>query len=74
MTPKSFGTRLRRARWAAGLSQCQLATAIKIRQPRISRYEDGATTPTLLIATQLAKALRVSLDKLCGLRPRKAPR
>lgn len=59
-----FGSRLRRIRRAAGITQEQLANMVNIDAGSISRYEKGAITPGLDTAYALAVALDVTLNDL----------
>lgn len=67
MDKKLFKERLRMARKESGLSQAQLADAVKIAQNTVSSYErEGGVVPGVDIATALADELNVSLDWLTG--------
>ena len=59
---------MRRAR---GLTQAQLAEAIRSSQRALSRYETVADHPPTAVLVEIAKALEVSADELLGL---EAPR
>jgi len=63
----SFGQRLSQARKEQDLSQEALGERIDTTGVAIGRYERGEVTPSVEIATRLAKALGVSLDYLVGL-------
>lgn len=67
MNDTQFGNRLRNARKAAGLSQPALGEAAGVSPQSISACELGKQLPTLGVAIDLAKALGVSLDYLCGI-------
>lgn len=67
---EAFGERLRGLREARGLTQEQLATAVKMNATRLSDYESGKIVPRVEKAIALAEELDVSLDELVG---RKAP-
>lgn len=59
--------RVKEARQAAGLSQAEVAKEIGVTQPAYCYIENGEKQPSLPVAKQLAKILRVSLDYLVGL-------
>lgn len=65
-----FSTRLKQAREKAGLTQAQLAQAVKVSTQSISAYEKVGVkgkTPSLDTAAAIARELGVSLDYLSGL-------
>lgn len=60
-----LGERIRRARRHAGLSQTQLAAAIKVRRSAVSNWESVADVhPTMVNLAAIAVACKVSLDWL----------
>jgi ribosome-binding protein aMBF1 (putative translation factor) len=59
-----FGTKLREAREAAGLSQAELAKLVNIPQPRLPALEQGRTDVRLSTIRRFAKALGVQLTDL----------
>lgn len=61
-----FADRVREARKEAGLSQADLAKRVRVHKSEISNYENG-THPAYWNLIELARALNVSLDWLCGL-------
>lgn len=65
-----FAKNLKRIREERGLKQTELATKIKVTSQTISAYEKGGgekgKNPTLEKAIDIADALGVSLDELCG--------
>lgn len=61
-----FGTRLKEARIAAGMSQADVAKAVGVSQPAYFYMENGDKMPSLPVAKQLSKILKVSLDYLVG--------
>jgi transcriptional regulator with XRE-family HTH domain len=63
----SFGQRLSQMRKKQGLSQEALGEKLDTTGVAIGRYERDEVTPSVEIATRLAKALGVSLDYLVGL-------
>ncbi len=62
----AFGARLRELRAAAGLTQAQLADAVKppMQPAAIARYEAGDRGPTLVVVYRLAAALGLSPREL----------
>ena len=65
-TIMAFGTRLLELRKQRGFSQAELADLLTTRAPVIGRYERGEATPSVEVASRLAKILGVSLDYLVG--------
>ena len=63
---RHFGTRLREARVAAGLSQSELEELSGIPKARLSRYENGHVEPSIQTLARLSKALNVSEASLLG--------
>src|SRR5215216_1074104 len=61
-----FGTRVRAARQRQGLTLDGLATAAGISLATLSNLERGEHSPSLTAATNVARALRVSLAELLG--------
>jgi transcriptional regulator with XRE-family HTH domain len=61
---ETVGARLRAARYAADLSQTQLAERSGIPKPTISRYENDHVLPSLPTLARLAKALDVPVAEL----------
>ena len=64
--PKEFGRRLRAAREARGLTQRDVAERAELADKYVSRIEIGAATPSVLVASRLARAVGVSVDALVG--------
>ena len=58
MDAKKLGKRIRLARVEADLTQTELANKIHAKQKSISRYETGASVPTLETLTKIAGALK----------------
>jgi transcriptional regulator with XRE-family HTH domain len=58
MDTKKLGKKIKISRVELDLNQTQLAQRIKARQKNISRYETGATTPSLETLVKIAKALK----------------
>lgn len=69
-----FGVRLIALRQARGMTQIQLAAAIKSTQRAVSYYETGGGYPTPQALIALAKALDVTSDELLGIKPVKKER
>lgn len=63
---KVLGMRLAAARSAKGLSQRKLGALIGISGPAIAGIETGPYWPSVDTLVDLADALDVSLDWLCG--------
>ena len=61
-----FGSRLRKARMAAGLTQLDVARAVGVTLTTYKRYEQGGSIPNIEIATNIAGALNVSIKYLAG--------
>lgn len=58
MDTKKLGKKIRLARVEADLTQTQLAQKIKAKQKSISRYETGASLPTLETLVKIAEILK----------------
>ena len=69
-----FGTRLRAAREAAGLTIKQLAARCYIGHGMIYRYERGAACPSLYLLRDIAVILGASVDWLIGLTDEGGPK
>ncbi len=65
-------SRIREARLARGLSQSELAERVRVSQPTIAHWEQGAHAPRQMAMSRLAEALGVSAAWLTG-DPRSAP-
>lgn len=63
---KQFGERLRAIRKAKGMTQVQLAKAIRSTQRAISHYETEPAYPPAPVVADIAKALKVTTDELLG--------
>lgn len=61
---KDFGENLKRIRKSLQMSQEYLGEKCGISGPAVSKYESGATKPSLEVAIQLSQILNVSLDTL----------
>jgi transcriptional regulator with XRE-family HTH domain len=62
----SFGDRLYEVRKNKKISQADLAKKIGVHGAVIGRYERNEVKPSIEIASQIAKALDISLDYLVG--------
>lgn len=58
--------RIREARLARGLSQAELAERVRVSQPTIAHWEQGAHAPRHLAMARLAEALGVTPEWLTG--------
>ena len=58
MDTKKLGKKIKLARVEADLTQTQLAQKVKAKQKSISRYETGASLPSLEKLVKIAKALK----------------
>lgn len=63
---KRFGSRLKAARRAAGITQDQLAGSIEFSPISLSKLETGTSTPSFEVFVALALALDVRPDFLAG--------
>lgn len=61
-----FGANIKEARKSKKYTQTRLANAIGVTYAAISKYENGAIIPSLEVMCNIASALDVSMDKLCG--------
>jgi len=63
----TFGSRLRAARNAIGMTQQRLGDALGVSKGAVSRWESGIDQPQFALLPALRERLRVSLDYLvCG--------
>jgi len=58
MNAKKLGKRIKLARIEMDLNQTQLADKIKAKQKSISRYETGASMPSIETLVKIAKVLK----------------
>jgi transcriptional regulator with XRE-family HTH domain len=65
--PLSVGPRLRELRYGMGLSLRDLADRTGVSAPMLSQVERGETSPTLAVASRIAKGLELSLSQLLRL-------
>jgi transcriptional regulator with XRE-family HTH domain len=59
---------IRRSRWAAGITQLELATRADTAQPAVAAYESGARTPNLATLARLLDACEHDIEVIA--RPR----
>lgn len=59
-----FGSKLREARKAAGLSQAELASRVNLSRTSITNVEIGKQHPSLFLAHQLAYNVGLSLENM----------
>jgi transcriptional regulator with XRE-family HTH domain len=74
MDTQQFSNTIRDLLTSRGISQKWLADESGATEPTISRYVAGKTQPEISIVVNIAKALRVSVDYLCGLTDSPTPR
>jgi len=58
MDRKSFGKKIKLARVELDLTQVKLARKINTKQKNISRYETGASLPSIETLVKIAKVLK----------------
>ena len=58
MEPKKLGKKIRLGRVELDLTQTQLAEKIKTKQKGVSRYETGASLPSIKTLVKIAKVLK----------------
>ena len=63
---KTFGRSLKELRKNKGLTQEELAAAVGVYKTTIGHWERGICFPDILVASDLADILGVSLDTLVG--------
>lgn len=71
---ESFGERLRSMRKMAGLTQGQLAEALKVNPAHISHFETGKRRPSADVVRRVALYFKVSADVLLAVEDPKASR
>jgi putative transcriptional regulator len=59
-----LGNRLKDLRAGAGLTQAELADRVGVSRKTINTVENGVFTPSTTLALKLARALKVSVEKL----------
>lgn len=60
------GNRIAELRKAQGLSQRQLAKALRTSQANLSRWEQGLNEPSIVECWKIADFFDVSIDLVCG--------
>ena len=58
MDAKNLGKKIKHARIELDLNQTQLANKINAKQKSISRYETGASMPSIATLVKIAKVLK----------------
>jgi len=66
MDKKEFGKKIKLARVESDLTQDQLAEKIKTKQKNISRYETGASMPSIETLAKIASALKKKVGYFFG--------
>jgi transcriptional regulator with XRE-family HTH domain len=66
VSKKDLGTRLRALRQQRGITQVELALAMRLTQSNVSAIERGARGITIHQVVELAKILSVSTDEILG--------
>lgn len=66
-TTEIFISRLDQARKEKGITQRELADRVGVTEVSMSRYVNGARTPSGPIVVNIAKALGISVDYLVGI-------
>ena len=61
-------TRVRELRTAAGMTQQQLAEAVRVSSRTIISIEKGQCSPSLMLAYRMAEVFGVTVEALCCLR------
>ena len=61
-------TRVRELRTAAGMTQQQLAEAVRVSSRTIIPIEKGQYSPSLMLAYRMAEVFGVTVEALCCLR------
>jgi transcriptional regulator with XRE-family HTH domain len=61
---EQFGERLRALRERRGMTQQELADALQMHRPQMSKYESGSVFPEGQTLVALGKVLEVSMDEL----------
>ena len=62
----TFSDRIIEIRKKRGMTQQELGKAIGVDKRVVSKYEKGQTVPSVMMASDIAKALDISLDYLIG--------
>ena len=61
-------TRVRELRTAAGMTQQQLAEAVRVSSRTLISIEKGQYSPSLMLAYRMAEVFGVTVEALCCLR------
>ena len=61
-------TRVRELRTAAGMTQQQLAEAVRVSSRTVISIEKGQYSPSLMLAYRMAEVFGVTVEALCCLR------
>lgn len=64
-----LGEKIKVLRETHGITQEELADAIGLSRPTITKYERNERTPDLIITTRIAEYFGVSMDYLCDRKP-----
>jgi putative transcriptional regulator len=64
MTERRLGNRLKDARTAKGLTQAELAAAVRVSRKTINTIENSVFVPSTLLALALAGALETTVETL----------
>ncbi len=67
-----FSSRLKKARIEKGITQAELSRLASLTPATVSAYEKGQKLPNLSSTAELAKALDVTIDWLCGIQDQQA--
>jgi len=70
-TLKGFGSRLAEIRKSRAMTQTQLGETVGVSKRVIAYYEQQDAQPPGAMLVDLARALRVTMDELLGLKPTK---
>jgi transcriptional regulator with XRE-family HTH domain len=68
LAAETLGARIRRLRTTRGLTQTELGQALGLSQRMMAHYESQGGRPSPPLLASLAKALRVSVDELVGIK------
>lgn len=61
-----LGARIKELRESRGLTQEELAIALGLSRPAVTKYERDERIPDLITAARIAEFFGVSMDYLCG--------
>ena len=64
MSERRLGNRLKEARTARGLTQADLAQAVRVSRKTINTIENRVFVPSTILAIALAQALETSVEAL----------